>query len=723
RKVAIGAANSPAETHADQIGANVASGAAPEHLIVDGGSLLGGQMLKGPFLTMLRTAVEKTVEQELGKLGATAGCPYLDRYFGKYGKEPALAGENLIRHWIPDAKNARSASDLIPLVTVRVRDAVRSWQTTGRLPPDLAAAEPDVASQIETQNASPSVHKKSLDGMEAELGEGRAADSRIAAPMGAQGAKIHEGPIAARMAADHGAVAFAAGNNVVMGANAPAAGTPIGDALLAHELAHTAQQRDAASDPAARKKPIGNEDQAAETDADRQVARLGNFAGRIGDVMRTGVQLQRCHDDAKVVKQDRGEEYYQFYRVDIAKTAAAHVKTLPFSTGDDMVQWNAGPQPFADKLAEQLGDPDKSSLADLVRPESIRDLVDSARVLNEIDGMRGTDGPEKYFEGVGVTIGNAIARRTHESLQREVPRYVQARFSKGAKIAPSDLMTSAPIDTLVVKALIDARAVDAKDSTAYAHKHPELAKPAKTSASLRVARLKEVEKDRWWRLEGPMDATIEEVAFALFNDTKEAFRIENAHPLYGANHRGLPGDRRIDDVVQDKRGTALGDEIALNQAAQVTGVKTQPTDKILAQLRFNSLMLKTSVVAAANRFGLGNEFSKLAGVLDDRVASLENQGDAATQKWNAQVQAQAAIITQGNQGLENCATRLEGYAAGMGADLAKDPAAFGLPEEYRFALRRDAEMWVDAINTSDTPKTAEQRLRTAAEHSRTLEIE
>jgi hypothetical protein len=108
-------------------------------------------------------------------------------------------------------------------------------------------------------------------------------------------AQLHTGPVAAAKAAEHDATAFAVGRNIVMGANAPAPGTLAGDALLAHELAHTAQQQDAAADPIARKKPIGPEDEAAEDNADK-LAALGAFAGRIGDVMRTGVQLQRCVD-------------------------------------------------------------------------------------------------------------------------------------------------------------------------------------------------------------------------------------------------------------------------------------------------------------------------------------------------------------------------------------------------------------------------------------------
>jgi hypothetical protein len=284
-KVAVGAA--------DSVAAAIASGAPPVQLLIDGDAPAPGQMTKPQFIALLKPAIVGVVEQELGKLGAAAGCPYIERYFGKYGAEPASAAEALLRHWIPAARNARTAPELVPLILVRVRDAVRGWHASGRLPPDLAAADPDAAAEA--------AHPSSLAGLEAQLGAGSRVDASVASRMsGTLGtdvtdARVHTGAVAAEKAAEHKATAFAVGGNIVMGANAPAPGTLAGAALLAHELAHTAQQKDAATDPTARKKPIGPEEQAAEANAD-QLAALGTLAGRIGDVMRTGVQLQRCAD-------------------------------------------------------------------------------------------------------------------------------------------------------------------------------------------------------------------------------------------------------------------------------------------------------------------------------------------------------------------------------------------------------------------------------------------
>lgn len=296
-KVAVGAANSPAEQEADAVAAQVVGGATEKQLVIDGGVPADGQLTKAVFQAQLKQAIVQVTEQELGKIGATLGCPYIDRYFAKYAALPASSTEMLIRHWIPATKNARSAQDLIPPVLVRVREAVKSWSTTRRLPPDLAMLDPEVSTDAAT---APKAQAQTLGGLEAELGEGQKLDGATAARMSrvvgddVSGARIHTGSVAHAKAAEHGALAFATGTNVVMGAGAPAPGTATGDALLAHELAHVAQQKDAAADPAAREQPIGAEEARAEQAADARLAALGNFAGAIGDVMRTNVQLQRC---------------------------------------------------------------------------------------------------------------------------------------------------------------------------------------------------------------------------------------------------------------------------------------------------------------------------------------------------------------------------------------------------------------------------------------------
>jgi len=164
----------------------------------------------------------------------------------RYANEPAASVENVLRKWLPGTTSVHAAVDLIPLVLDRVRAGTRSWMQTGQLPTDVIALDPAVA---QLQHAPPG----SLQRMEGELGPGQPLDGNTAARMSStlgadvSDARIHTGPTAQRMAAEHDALAFTVGQNIVMGAQAPTTGDHA-DALLAHELVHTLQQKDAASD-------------------------------------------------------------------------------------------------------------------------------------------------------------------------------------------------------------------------------------------------------------------------------------------------------------------------------------------------------------------------------------------------------------------------------------------------------------------------------------------
>jgi hypothetical protein len=300
RKVTVGDADSPAERQADRVAERATGGATPERFLVDDGMAKApDQIHKTQFLAQLRALATATASHELGRLGAAEDCPYIHELFARYATEPAARCEALLRRWVPMAPMARTIGELTTLTLTRVRTGVRTWVATGALPPEVAEADPAITAAIasDPRTAAGAVQRKSLEGLEAELGAGQplepATAARMSRAVGADvsGARIHTGATAQRMAADVDASAFAVGQNVVMGAAVPSSG-PLADALLAHELVHTAQQKDAASDPVARKKPIGAEDEAAERDAG--LARLGNFAGAVGDVMRTGLQLQRC---------------------------------------------------------------------------------------------------------------------------------------------------------------------------------------------------------------------------------------------------------------------------------------------------------------------------------------------------------------------------------------------------------------------------------------------
>ena len=99
---------------------------------------------------------------------------------------------------------------------------------------------------------------------------------------------------AARRAQNEGARAFTEGSNIVFDRDQYHPGTPAGDALIAHELAHVKQQRGATT--------IGHETPALEADASKAAvgglsAFFGGMRARLagaGPALRSGLAVQRC---------------------------------------------------------------------------------------------------------------------------------------------------------------------------------------------------------------------------------------------------------------------------------------------------------------------------------------------------------------------------------------------------------------------------------------------
>lgn len=79
--------------------------------------------------------------------------------------------------------------------------------------------------------------------------------------------RVHTDPEAARSAREMGAQAYTAGRHIVFAEGRYAPGTSAGDHLLAHELAHVAQQQDA-PDPHASALSVGDADDLAEQEAE-----------------------------------------------------------------------------------------------------------------------------------------------------------------------------------------------------------------------------------------------------------------------------------------------------------------------------------------------------------------------------------------------------------------------------------------------------------------------
>ncbi|MEJ2541908.1 MAG: DUF4157 domain-containing protein [Gemmatimonadota bacterium] len=111
--------------------------------------------------------------------------------------------------------------------------------------------------------------------------------------------RLHTGPEADQVAGQEGARAFAIGRHVGFKTGEYRPGTPVGDAVLAHELAHVLQQREAATESAAvSHAPTMDVERDADRSAAGVLARLWTVGSRALEAVtprvRSGLALNRC---------------------------------------------------------------------------------------------------------------------------------------------------------------------------------------------------------------------------------------------------------------------------------------------------------------------------------------------------------------------------------------------------------------------------------------------
>ncbi|MFP5261553.1 MAG: DUF4157 domain-containing protein [Blastocatellia bacterium] len=325
--------------------AATAEQAAPSGLIVEDNAaqIDAAQMRKTQFLDRLQSEVCAAADAELARVGQTAqGCPYIENWIGYYRSRPASHVERALKRYAPEASAATSAADYIPLVAERVRRAVTVWATTGEItgvPEELAGQLPTggllgamggILSGIggavtgalgSVGSAIGGIFTKTREGeaagegdaeqIQSQLSGGQSLDAGVKSKMeGAYGhdfshVRVHTDSRAAGLSDGLNARAFTIGNDIAFAAGEYKPGTLIGDALLAHELAHVVQQGSQASFNAPMQKGQ-NEYNSLEEDADVSavnavVSMWGKTKGAFGNIsqnamprFRSGLKLQRC---------------------------------------------------------------------------------------------------------------------------------------------------------------------------------------------------------------------------------------------------------------------------------------------------------------------------------------------------------------------------------------------------------------------------------------------
>jgi Domain of unknown function (DUF4157) len=249
------------------------------HLVDDSmETVLPGQMRKAEFFAELRRSIEETAEAALAGTGRTAqDCPYITYWLAFYERQPAAMIEPALRRYAPEAARDATARAHIGLIARRVSRAVSIWASSGRItgvpegvprqiPPEMATQDPILRKSRDGAGAPP----HDAGQVRGELGAGQPLEGGVRTRMeGAFGhdfsaVRVHTGAHAASMSDRLGARAFTVGTNVAFAAGEYKPGSLVGDALLAHELAHVVQQGSSGG-PAA-------EETALERDADASAA-------------------------------------------------------------------------------------------------------------------------------------------------------------------------------------------------------------------------------------------------------------------------------------------------------------------------------------------------------------------------------------------------------------------------------------------------------------------
>ncbi len=304
----------------------------------DATELETGQMKKSAFLAELREAACRTADEALtGTIWSTVGCPYVARWLSYYRGREAGHVERAIRRFAPETAGVSTARGYIPLICVRVRAGVERWRITGEVPAGVAAMPPTgggeeggglisglvsagarIVGGLLFKERGGGAKRGSLDPrvVQAELGEGQGLEgglrSRMEAAfgMGFGGVRVHRDGKAASLTAGMNARAFTVGKDIAFGRGEYRPGTLVGDALIAHELAHVVQQGGGleAGEPVMKGEAgVG----VLEADADQSAVgavlsllsegrmKLADMGERALPRLRTGLQLQACRRTVK----------------------------------------------------------------------------------------------------------------------------------------------------------------------------------------------------------------------------------------------------------------------------------------------------------------------------------------------------------------------------------------------------------------------------------------
>ena len=343
-----------------------------------------GQMRKSQFLDELRAAACAAADAELKRVGrSTEACPYIARAFERYRTFEPHKLERGMRRYAPEAAGATSAKQYIDAVGARVGRAVGVWATTGEITgvPDELQGEFGVMGFFGGLGGVLSSIGGAVGGMlggigkalgglffkaraggardkdvepeeiQSQLGAGQPLDAQVKGRMETafghdfSRVRVHANTNAAVLTSSLNARAFTVGTDVGFATDEYKPGTLIGDALIAHELAHVVQQSESTGNAAPpMKKETAANSEVLEEDADESA--VGAVASIWGGVKRgltkvsrqalprlkSGLQLQRCSHDYEVnglsTSSDAAAIFFDRRKADIEDSQKPKIEAL-----------------------------------------------------------------------------------------------------------------------------------------------------------------------------------------------------------------------------------------------------------------------------------------------------------------------------------------------------------------------------------------------------------
>ena len=304
------------------------------------------------FMRQLRSSVTSMATSELATVGRSAAdCPYLQRWLGYYETVDAAHLQRSIQLYAHPT--GTSPQDFEEAVVDRVRRGIRRWASTGeidRVPDDVPRSGAGPGSAAPLGRAGVPLPRALRDRLEGSFGE----------PLSA--VRVHADGPASSDAAARSALAYTVGDDIAVAPGLYRPGTPAGDALIAHEVAHTVQQSHRAHRPGSMdvRTEHALEREADEAAAHAVTGRRASIRGRVG----SGLALQSCADCTRYGASGLRLEVEGFRRCGLLDPPFRPSNVSPFPVyewGDDLAHRRLDPS------CQPMGLPGPPEMASLGR--------------------------------------------------------------------------------------------------------------------------------------------------------------------------------------------------------------------------------------------------------------------------------------------------------------------------------------------------------------------